>query len=111
MAARDEAGQRTRQIVGRRPTYERPAAGTRLDDAEKLERPQRFANRCARNLELLGELPLGRQLIAGAEIALFEETLDLLDDALVEAAATDRLDDCQAAPPRSWPLVRWSDQM
>ena len=101
MPARDEAGQRTRQIVGRRPTYECAAAGSRLHDAQKLERPQRLANRCARHLELLGELPLGRELIAGAEVALLEETLDLLDDALIETAATDRLDDCQGAPPRN----------
>jgi len=59
---------------------------------------------------LLCELPLGRELIARAKVALLEETFDLLDDALIEAAATDRLDDGQGAPPRKLPLVRWSDQ-
>jgi hypothetical protein len=56
---------------------------------------------------LLGELSLGRKLIARAQVALLEESLDLLDDALIEAAPADRLDDGQVLPPV---LVRWSDQ-
>jgi hypothetical protein len=60
---------------------------------------------------LLGELPLGRKLVAGTEIALLEETLDLLDDALIEADAADRLDDGQGLTSPNKPLVRWSDQM
>lgn len=50
------------------------------------------------------ELSLGRQLVAGAKIALLEETLDLLDDALIEAAAADRLDDGQGltSPKSLW---------
>jgi hypothetical protein len=79
-----------------------------LDDAEELERAQRLANGGARDLELLRERAFGRELIAGPELALFEERLDLLDDALVEPAAPDGLDDGQFRPPR-W-LVRWSDQ-
>jgi len=46
---------------------------------------------------LLGELSLGRKLVAGTEIALLEETLDLLDDPLIEADAADRLDDGQGS--------------
>jgi len=99
VAARDEAGERTGQIVRGSLPNEGAAAGARLDDAEELERPQRFANRRARHLELLGELPLGRELIARAQVALLEEALDLLDDALVEAAAADRLDDGQGDLP------------
>jgi hypothetical protein len=108
VTARDEPGERTSQIVGRRLPDEGPAAGSRLDDPEKLERSQRFADGCAGDLELFGELSLGRKLIARAKIALLEETLDLLDDALVEAAAADRLDDGQGGPPAV--PVRWPDQ-
>src|SRR5438045_2285099 len=83
VATRDEPGERTRQIVRRSLPYESAAAGAGLDDAEKLERPQRFTNRRARDLELLGELSLGWELIAGAKVALLEQTLDLLDDPLI----------------------------
>jgi hypothetical protein len=79
-----------------------------LDDAEELEGSQRLADGRPRNLELLGECALGRELIAGPELALLQERLDLLDDALVEPAASDWLNDGQFGPPR-W-LVRWSDQ-
>ena len=92
-------------------SYERAAARTRLDDPKELERSQRFANGGARHLELLGELPLGWKLVARAEVALLEESLDLLDDALIEAAAADRLDDCQAPNLPERLLVRWSDQI
>ena len=88
-------------------TDEGAAAGTRLDDAEELERSQRFANRRPRDLKLLGELTFGRELITGAKVALLEKTLDLLDNPLVKAAPPDRLDDGQGLPPA---LVRWSDQ-
>jgi hypothetical protein len=60
---------------------------------------------------LLGELSLGRKLVAGTEIALLEETLDLLNDPLIEADAADRLDDGQGLTSPKKPLVRWSDQM
>lgn len=105
--ARDEAGQGTCEVVGRGLAYEGAAAGSGLYDPEKLERPQRFTNRSARDLELLGELPLRWELVAGAEVASFEETLDLFDDALVEAAAADRLNDGQRYTSA---VVRWSDQ-
>lgn len=111
MAARYEARERPGQIVGRGLPDERAAACSGLDDAEKLERPQRFADRSAGHLELFGKLSLRGELVAGAKIALLEETLDLLDDALVEAAAADRLDDGQELTSPKKPLVRWSDQM
>jgi len=44
---------------------------------------------------LLSELSLGRKLVARPKVTLLQETLDLLDDPLIEAAATDRLDDGQ----------------
>jgi len=62
-------------------------------------------------LELLGELSLGWELIARAKVALLEKAFDLLDDPLIEAAATDRLDDGQGLTSPKKPLVRWSDQM
>ena len=68
--SRDEASERTRQIVRRGLPDEGAAAGSRLDDPEKLERPQRLANRGARHLELFGKLPFGRELVAGAKVAL-----------------------------------------
>jgi hypothetical protein len=50
-------------------------------------------------------------LVARAEVASLEESLDLLDDALIEAAPADRLDDGQERNLPQKPLVRWSDQM
>jgi hypothetical protein len=64
-------------------------------------------------LELLGEGPLGWELVARMQLALVEERLDLADDVLIEPAASDGLDDGQGGPPRealSRELVRWSDQ-
>jgi hypothetical protein len=66
-----------------------------LDDAEELERAQRLADGGARDLELLRERALWRELIARAQLALLEERLDLLDDALIEPAASDGLNDGQ----------------
>jgi len=91
--------QRPHEIVGRDLADERPAAGPRLDDAEELEGAQRLADRGPRDLELLGERALGRELIPRAELASFEQRLDLLDDALVQPAAPDRLDNGQRGPP------------
>jgi len=93
--ARHETRERAREIVRRRLPHERATAGSGLDDTEELERAKGLADRCARHLELLGELSLRWKLVAGAEVALFEESLDLLDDALVQAAPADRLDNGQ----------------
>jgi len=99
VAARDEAVKRSDEIVGRDLADERAAARARLDDAEELQRAQRLADRRSRDLELLREGALRRELIAGPELAPFEERLDLLDDALVEPAAPDGLDNGQFGPP------------
>src|SRR5437867_2631046 len=99
--ARDERVQRPREIVRRDLAHERAAAGPRLDDAEELERPKRFPHRGAGDLELFRERPLRGELVAGVELALLEEGLDLLDDALVEPAAADRLDGGRRTPPKT----------
>jgi len=93
--ARHEARERTSEIVRRRLPDERPSAGSGLHNAEKLERTESFANRRTRHLKLLRELSLRRKLVARAEVALLEKSLDLLDNALVKAASADRLDDGQ----------------
>jgi hypothetical protein len=64
VAAGHEARERLREVVGRGLSDERPAAGPGLDDPKELERAQRLANGCPGDLELLGELTLGRKLIA-----------------------------------------------
>jgi len=87
--------ERAREIVRRRLAHERATTGSGLHDAEELERAKGLADRCARHLELLGELSLRRKLVARAKVTLFEESFDLLDDALVQAAPADRLDDGQ----------------
>jgi hypothetical protein len=48
---------------------------------------------------LLRQSALGRELVARPQLALREERLDLLDDALVEPAAPNGLDDGQFGPP------------
>ena len=108
VAARDQAVERTDQIVGCDLTDERAAACACLDDPEELERAQRLADGRSGDLELLGQRALGRELVAGSELALFKERLDLLDDALIEPAPPDGLDYGQFGPPDC--LVRWSDQ-
>jgi hypothetical protein len=108
--ARHEAGERTGKVVWGGPTHEGPTTGPGLDDPEKLERAQRLADRSTRDLELLGQLSLGRELVAGPEVPLLQESLDLLDDALIKADSPDRLDDCQGCLPPENHLVRWSDQ-
>jgi len=108
VATGDQAVQRPHEIVRCHLTDERATTGVGLDDAQQLERAQRLPDGGARDLELLGKCTLGRELVARPELALLQKGLDLLDDALVEPAASDGLDDGQFGPPRK--LVRWSDQ-
>ena len=100
MTACDQARERARQVVGRRLADERTAARSGLDDPEKLQRAEGFADRRTRDLKLLRELTLRRQLVARAKVAFLEETLDLLDDPLIEPAAPDGFDDGQVCLPR-----------
>src|SRR5438309_11574707 len=80
VAAGDEAVQRPDEIVGRDLADERAATRARFDHAEELEGSQRFTNGGARDLKLVRQGALWRQLVAGSELALLEERLDLLDD-------------------------------
>src|SRR5204863_1762781 len=105
MPPRHEVRERPREVIRRGLADKGATAGARLDDPEKLECAQRLADRGTRDLELLGELPLRRQLVTRPQVAALEESLDLLDDALVEAAAANRLDDCQRRSARR-PLSR-----
>jgi len=119
VTARHQARQGPRQVVGRGPADEGAPARTRLDDPKELEGPECLADGCPRDLELLRQLTLRRQLVASLEVPLFEKTLDLLDNPLVETASADGFDDGQVVPPRLLDvakrtgiraLVRWSDQ-
>jgi hypothetical protein len=105
VTASDERLKRPREIVGRDLADERAATGACLDDPQELEGAQRLTDRCARDLELIGEGALRRELVAGVQLALFEERLDLLDDALVEPAAPDGLDGGQFRLPSSGQVV------
>src|SRR5207248_8521944 len=100
------------EIVGRDLLHEGAAARARLDDAEELQRAQRLAHRCARDLELVRQSALRRQLLARPQLTPLEERLDLLDDALIQPAAADGLDGGQFPASLSVfrGLVRWSDQ-
>ena len=100
VAASDERLQRPSEIVGRDLTDERSATRARLDDAEQLECAQCFADGRARDRELVRERALGGELVTRMQLALLEERLDLLDDALVEPASPDRLDGGQFGLPK-----------
>jgi len=100
MAAGDEARERSGQVVRRGLANERPATRSGLDYTEKLQGAEGFADRRTRDLKLLRELTLRRQLVARPQVAFLEETLDLLDDPLIEPAAPDGFDDGQACLPR-----------
>ena len=83
MPPRHEALEGLREIVRSRLADERAAARPRLDDPQELERAQGLTDRGPGDLELLRELPLRRELVAGAQVAPLEQAFDLLDDPLV----------------------------
>jgi hypothetical protein len=102
VTARDERLERACEVVGRDLADERAAAGAGLYDPKQLEGAERLADRRARDLELIGERALRRELVPGVQLALLQERLDLLDDALVEPAAPDWLDGRQIRLPVVW---------
>ncbi len=62
--------------VGAR-AHERAAAVANLDDAQRLEQLDRLADRAAADRELLAQLPLAGQLIAGLQPALLDRAAKL----------------------------------
>ena len=69
-----------------------PSPGPDLDEPAALQRAQRLADRGAADPELLGQVALGRQPVAGLEPALGDQLLDLADDLLVDPGRLDRLE-------------------
>src|SRR6201999_4443044 len=63
-----------------------------LDLALDLERDQRLSHRRPRDAQLLRQLALGRQTLAGGELARGDELRELPGDLAIEAVAADGLD-------------------
>src|SRR6266850_3743353 len=81
---RHHQGQRADQGVDRHLAHERPLARSDLHEPEALEGAERLAYGGAAHHELLGEVALGRQLVAALEPPFRDELLDLADDLLVD---------------------------
>ena len=96
----DDQGQRLDQGLHRDIADEGPLPRADLDEPPALQRPERFPHRRAADHELLGEIALGRELIAGLQLAFRDQLLDLADDLLVDPGALDRLD---VHATRRWP--------
>src|SRR5262249_18529133 len=95
------------QRLHRHLAHERALARPDLHQAEALERAQRLADRRATDHELLGQITLGRELIAALEPPLRNHGLDLADDLFIDAGRLDGLDAhlaaTAAAAARLWP--------
>ncbi len=81
---RQEHGQGADDVIRVRVPDEGALSRTNVDDPEHLEGPDGLSDR-----ELLGQFPLGQQLVPGLQAALGHELLDLLDDLFVEALGLD----------------------
>ena len=66
-----------------------PRPWRELDDPERLQHPQRLAHGGAADVQLAGELALGREPVAGPDAAVGDRLLDLDDHVLERAAAGD----------------------
>ena len=78
-----EGGQELQRRLAelRRPLDdERAGAAAGGDDAHRLQRPQARAERGAADAHRLGQLPLGRKLLAGPEAPGLDLPADVLDD-------------------------------
>src|SRR6185503_3136819 len=93
----DDEGQRLDEGVDRDVADEGALAGPDLDQPATLQGAKGLTHRGAADHELLGEVALGRQLIARLQLALRDQLLDLADDLLVDSRALDGLD--RHAPP------------
>ncbi len=93
----------------RRPVDdERPAPGLDLDEPLFTQRLDRLANGRATHAELLGQLTLGRQLIAHLRLPRQNSPLDLFDDLFVEPARMNRLIHV-GIPPTNLQYGNWYD--
>ncbi len=86
----DEELQWSEQVGGVERGNEGAAALARLDDAEDLQAAQGLAHARTADLEHLGKIALGRQLVARLEIARPHQVEDLLGDLLGQRIALDR---------------------
>ena len=84
----DHQGQRLDQGLHRDVADEGALPRPDLDEPAALQRAQRLPHRGAADHELLGQIALGRQAVAGLEPALGDQLLDLADDLLVDPGAT-----------------------
>src|SRR6266511_1630683 len=91
-----------RRKNGHKCTAARPHAD--LDQAVRLEHPQCVANGDAAHAELLRQITLGRELIAGAELSFLDRPLDLLDDVRGDSTRADR---CEELRHRSYGKTLW----
>src|SRR5437773_749834 len=83
-------GQRADHRVDRHLANERALARTDPDEPQALDAPPRAACRGPADDELLGELALRRQPVAGLEAAFRDQLLALPDELLVNARRLDR---------------------
>src|SRR6185295_19334194 len=74
-----------RPVVGLAHEVAAGGALPHLDEAAQLQRAQRLAHGDTAGLEVTGELPLGRQLLALAQTALVDRAFDVGNDLLVYA--------------------------
>src|SRR5439155_20305211 len=82
-------GQRLDERVHRDVADEGALSRPDIDEAPTLQRAQRLAHGGAAHHELLGKVALGRQPIAGLELPLADDLLELAHDLFVDARAFD----------------------
>ncbi len=86
---REEHGQGADDVVGLGAADEGALARADVDDAEHLQRPDGLAHGGPADLESVREIPLGEQLVAGLQLPLGDEVLDLVHDLFVEPFGLD----------------------
>src|SRR3990172_3027612 len=111
----NDLSERLDQGLHGNPPDERPLARADLDEPQALQGPECLADGCAADLELLGEVALRREPIAGLEAPLRDQCPDLTNNLRVNARALDGLHvrprhgpgppGC-SAPPAKGPLAR-----
>ena len=103
--------------------HRNPLAGFDLQKAQLVQLPQALVHHRLADLHFIGQLPLGGQAVAGAQLTGEDEALQLLDEKLPQGGGGDLLEwhsfssldglwggrGPQASPPRK-PEIYWSDQ-